>query len=517
MESLYQKYRPSKFSQIIGQKEISKTLSNAIALNKVFHSYLFYGPRGCGKTSTARIFAKALNCHSREGVEPCNECISCREISTSSSVDVIEIDAASHTQVQNIRDVIIDSVGLACARDRYKIYILDEVHMLSSSAFNALLKTIEEPPPHVVFILATTEINKVPLTIISRCQTFRFKPVADDEIMKRLIEICKLEGIKYEEEAISLIVKSSGGAMRDALSLLEKISSFSSGNVDELKTREILGYPAQHIIKELASAVLLRDVKMINSVFKDIKKEGYDIIGVLREMRDLFSKTFLAENGLYSGNDIAMFSDVNPFIFPKLARKINRIIDEIKYSDNAILLAEIFMYTIIDTVDVEKIIKNVQMMKDIPENKEKNDDETKKNEMVSKKEVLTLKEISTSDLWKKVCAHFMKENYQIYNILISSEVHFEGNDVYITPPSEMELNILKNHSQQILSCFSEFQMNLHINKKKIDDNTHIFVKKDITYDSNIEFSFPEFEKIKKVFGDSIMRVIKNEASAKANR
>ncbi len=513
MESLYQKYRPNRFSELIGQKEISQTLSNAIALNKVFHSYLFYGPRGCGKTSTARILAKALNCHARKGVEPCNECISCREISSSSSVDVIEIDAASHTQVQNIRDVIIDSVGLSCARDKYKIYILDEVHMLSSSAFNALLKTIEEPPPHVVFILATTEINKVPLTIISRCQTFRFKPVPEDEIMRRLIEICKLEGINYEEQAISLIVKSSGGAMRDALSLLEKISSFCSGNVDELKTREILGYPAQHIVKELASAVLLRDVKMINSVFNDIKREGYDVVGILKEMRDMFSKSFLAANGLYSGKDIIVF-DVNPFIFPKLARKINKIIEEIRYSDNAVLLAEVFIYTIIDTVDIEKIIKNLQMMKDIVESNKEKDDDAKK--VVIKGESSTSNEVSTSDFWKKVCEHFMKENYQIYNILISSEVYFEGNDVYITPPSEIELNILKNHTQEILSCFSKFKMNLHINKKKIDNPPPLFVKKDI-YDDELEFNFPELERIKKVFGNSIMRIIKNEVSAKIDR
>ncbi|MGC8867332.1 MAG: DNA polymerase III subunit gamma/tau, partial [Elusimicrobiales bacterium] len=396
MEALYQKYRPNSFNELIGQKEIAKTLSNAVALNKISHSYLFYGPRGSGKTSTARILAKVLNCHSRKGIDPCNLCVSCQEISSSSSVDVMEMDAASHTQVQNIRDVIIDSVRLSPARDRYRIYILDEVHMLSTAAFNALLKTLEEPPHHAVFILATTEINKVPLTIISRCQSFRFRAVGEDEIMKRLEEICRLEGIRYEELALRLIVRNCSGAVRDALSLLEKVSSFCAGYVSELKTREILGYPARHIVKALAEAVISRDVKMINSVFKDIKKEGYDILGVLREMRDVFSKSFLAANELYTGDDILIHNGTNPFLFAKLARKINRIIDEVKYSDNPFLLAEIFIYTLIDTVDIESIIKTLESSNTL----EGSQDEKKDDSQATKNILLPKTENITSDSWK---------------------------------------------------------------------------------------------------------------------
>ena len=179
--SLANKYRPQKFEDMVGQENISKTLQNALKLGRIAHAYLFYGPRGCGKTTTARILAKALNCtghgNDKPTAEPCGECPQCREIAQSADLDVLELDAASNTQVEKVREAIIDTVALASSRDRFKVFILDEVHMLSTSSFNALLKTIEEPPAHVVFILATTEKHKVPATIVSRCQTFRFRPI----------------------------------------------------------------------------------------------------------------------------------------------------------------------------------------------------------------------------------------------------------------------------------------------------------------------------------------------------
>ena len=187
------KYRPQVFSDLIGQEVVSRTLLNAIKSGKIAHSYIFYGPRGSGKTSTARILAKTLNCHSLKDYNPCNECISCKEISSSSSLDVIEIDAASYTKVENVRETIIENVNLSPVRDRYKIYILDEVHMLSTSAFNALLKTIEEPPEHVVFIMATTEFKAFPLTIVSRCQVFQFRPIDTKTIFERLKYIISKE------------------------------------------------------------------------------------------------------------------------------------------------------------------------------------------------------------------------------------------------------------------------------------------------------------------------------------
>ena len=234
--SLANKYRPQTFEEVVGQESVCKTLVNAIKSGRIAHAYLFYGPRGCGKTTTARLLAKALNCtgngNNKPTASPCGECPQCREIAASGDMDVLELDAASNTQVDKVREVIIDTVALACGRDRYKVFILDEVHMLSDSSFNALLKTIEEPPDHVVFILATTELNKVPITIASRCQTFRFKPLTEEEITNHLLDLAGAENIELEDDAAKAIAKSANGALRDALTVFDRAIAFSDGKVN---------------------------------------------------------------------------------------------------------------------------------------------------------------------------------------------------------------------------------------------------------------------------------------------
>ena len=222
--SLYRKYRPQDFASLVGQKAAVEVLANSITKNRVGHAYLFSGSRGCGKTSAARIFAKALNCTSRNGFEPCGICDNCREITSGDSLDVIEIDGASNNGVENIRG-LKENVALAPFNSRYKVYIIDEVHMLSQGAFNALLKTLEEPPEHVIFIMATTEPHKVPVTIRSRCQHIPFRSITPDDIYTRLDYVCKSEGITAEEEALREISRQADGALRDALSLLEQAAS----------------------------------------------------------------------------------------------------------------------------------------------------------------------------------------------------------------------------------------------------------------------------------------------------
>ncbi|HOB25626.1 MAG TPA: DNA polymerase III subunit gamma/tau, partial [Bacilli bacterium] len=218
---LYRKYRPNNFDELIGQEHIIKILKNSIIENKIAHAYLFTGPRGTGKTSTAKLFAKALNCTNSTNGIPCEKCDNCKNFNN--NPDIIELDAASNNGVDNMR-LIIDGVQVAPAMSKYKIYIIDEAHMLSSSAWNAFLKTLEEPPENVIFILATTEIQKVPLTILSRCQRFDFCRINKDEITKHLEKICEKENIKYEEDAIKEISNISDGCMRDALSVLDQLS-----------------------------------------------------------------------------------------------------------------------------------------------------------------------------------------------------------------------------------------------------------------------------------------------------
>ena len=225
---LYRKYRPQKFGEVVGQEHVVTTLTNSIKGNNISHAYLFSGPRGSGKTTIARLFAKAINCENpTDGFEPCNKCSSCLEIMAGNSMDLVEIDAASHTGVDDIRQ-LIEGVKFAPVKSKYKIFIIDECHQLSKSAANALLKTLEEPPAHAIFLLATTESHKMIPTILSRCQKFDFKRLQISEIMEKLEFISKKEGVKFEESALSLIALNSRGSFRDAESLLDQCMSFAS-------------------------------------------------------------------------------------------------------------------------------------------------------------------------------------------------------------------------------------------------------------------------------------------------
>ena len=224
-QALYRKYRPKTFDDVVGQDVIVKTLKNSIKNDMVSHAYLFCGPRGTGKTSIAKIFAKILNCTNLKDLEPCNECVSCIQVNTNQNIDIIEIDAASNNGVDEIRE-IRNKITLVPANSKYKIYIIDEVHMLSGAAFNALLKTLEEPPSHVIFIFATTEPQKIPTTILSRCQRFDYKKISDSKIVERLKFIAKSEKINISDEALFEIARLSDGGMRDSISLLDQALAY---------------------------------------------------------------------------------------------------------------------------------------------------------------------------------------------------------------------------------------------------------------------------------------------------
>ncbi|WP_281883806.1 DNA polymerase III subunit gamma/tau [Paenibacillus sp. YYML68] len=271
--ALYRTWRPQSFEDMVGQKHIVQTLQNSLREGRFSHAYLFSGPRGTGKTSAAKILAKAVNCQNGPGVEPCNECEACRRITEGSVMDVVEIDAASNRGVEEIRD-IRDKVKYAPTEVRQKVYIIDEVHMLTTEAFNALLKTLEEPPSHVMFILATTEPHRLPATIISRCQRFDFRRVALTEQVERLREVCEKEGIAAEEEALAFIARLSDGGMRDALSLLDQVIAFSGARITYDDVLSITGGMASDQFEQLAYAVQARDIASALALIDAFMQEG---------------------------------------------------------------------------------------------------------------------------------------------------------------------------------------------------------------------------------------------------
>ena len=272
---LARKWRPQTFEEVVGQETVTTTLQNAIKSERIAHAFLFSGVRGVGKTTTARILAKALNCQEGPTPSPCGECVSCREITQANSIDVIEIDAASNTGVDNMRD-LRESARYGTARDRFKIFIIDEAHMLSNAAFNALLKTLEEPPPHVKFILATTEYAKIPVTIASRCQQYDFKPIPFLLILERLKLLTQEEGIEISEDSLRAIVSVAEGSMRDAQSALDQIIAFGGKQIPDEAVRVLLGVVDERAILSLVDAVLERDVKILVEQVQELVNSGVD-------------------------------------------------------------------------------------------------------------------------------------------------------------------------------------------------------------------------------------------------
>jgi len=292
------KYRPQTFADLTGQEHITRTLRSSLDSGRLHHAYLFSGVRGTGKTTTARILAKGLNCSRGMTGDPCLECPSCLETAAGNSIDVIEIDAASNTGVENVRDVIINNIAVAPARDRFKVFIIDEVHMLSGHAFNALLKTLEEPPSHVVFIMATTELHKVPDTILSRCQQFEFKQIPADKIFKRLREIADQEKVTISDQALREIARAGAGSLRDAQSAFDQIISFSGSEITEEDVVTGLGLVSATTLGETVDAIAAEDTSRLLGLVGELSSRGHDLRNFSRELMSYFRHLLLVKTGI---------------------------------------------------------------------------------------------------------------------------------------------------------------------------------------------------------------------------
>jgi DNA polymerase-3 subunit gamma/tau len=294
---LYRTYRPSTFSEVTGQDHVVKTIQNQYAGKSLAHAYLFTGPRGVGKTTIARLLAKLVNCEDPKGNEPCNTCGACTQITAGQAMDVYEMDAASHTDVENVRETIIQAVRFAPSQLKKKVYIIDEVHMLSVSAFNALLKTIEEPPEYVLFVLATTEIHKVPETIISRCQRFDFKRISVDDLVARLSRIVKEEGVKVDEEVLREIAKHSGGCARDAESLLGQVLALGEKNIGMKEASLVLPATQQVLIEDFVKSLNERDAKTAITQLNTYLEQGVDLHHFVEDVVDYLRDRLLEAIG----------------------------------------------------------------------------------------------------------------------------------------------------------------------------------------------------------------------------
>ena len=281
---LARKWRPQRFDDVVGQQAVTRTLRNALVSGRIAQAFVFAGSRGCGKTTTARILARALNCDKGPTADPCGECDACIEIAQGRDIDVLEIDAASHTGIDNIREVVIADLSIAPARDRYKVFIIDEVHQLSTASFNALLKSIEEPPAHVVFMMATTELHKIPDTILSRSQVFEFRTIATKAILQQLRKIADAEKLEVPDAALALIARAAEGSMRDAQSALDQVIAFAGQTVTEEDVSTVLGLVGRDLLLDLIEAVVDEDGPRAFALADRAVESGHDLRLVCREL-----------------------------------------------------------------------------------------------------------------------------------------------------------------------------------------------------------------------------------------
>lgn len=369
------KWRPQIYDDVIGQEHVTQTLKNSIKAGKVAHAFIFAGPRGIGKTSTARILAKSLNCPHHKNFNPCNECDLCKTITNGTNIDVIEIDGASNRRIDEIR-TLRESVKYAPSTVKFKIYIIDEVHMLTNESFNALLKTLEEPPSHVIFIFATTDIHKVPSTILSRCQRYDFRRLTMDEIKSHLANIAKNEKVEYDDDALSIIAKKADGAMRDAQSIFDQIVAYSGGKVTFDEVSNILNAINQDIYFRVSDTVVSKNLLEAFNVSNEVYYNGWDLItfvnGLIEHFRNILTVNITNDTSLIESSESAkekyqvISNQFNNNDVLRILSLLTKCVTDIKQSSNQKLTLEIALSQLVElpkSIEIENLIKEIKSLK----------------------------------------------------------------------------------------------------------------------------------------------------------
>ena len=454
--ALYRKYRPQNFDELVAQDHITKVLKNAIKKNQLSHAYLFVGSRGTGKTSTARILAKAVNCENptKDG-NPCNECRICKSISDGTFLDLVEIDAASNRGIDQIRE-LKERIEFSPSDGKYKVYIIDEVHMLTNEAFNALLKTLEEPPEHVIFILATTDVHKLPATILSRCQRYDFRLGSDSELREMIEKVAEKEGLKIENGALDIIVRNAKGSYRDALSLLDVVfngqpKDSDVGSITEEETRIVLGIPEFNLVNNFLISLVSGNAKEALECIKEIEMQGINIpqfvsytLEILREV--LVSKLSKEESEYTFANDIdqkVVISLINAFI------NVER---DLKNTSNQILLLQMLIPLFINDQSEQKVSTKVS---DNVKKGESNIIVEKKSEKIevvnSDSGVLNVEDIKKK--WKEIVEKIKGENSTLSAFLsVSRAIGVNGDELNLEVPFKFYKDQIEDHfSAQIIS------------------------------------------------------------------
>ncbi|MDD3453265.1 MAG: DNA polymerase III subunit gamma/tau [Bacilli bacterium] len=455
-QSLYRKYRPKTFDEVIGQNVIVTTLKNSIKNNKISHAYLFTGPRGTGKTSVAKILAKTINCDNLIDMKPCNKCVSCTQILNKQSIDILEIDAASNNGVDEIRE-LNSKVNLVPSSGKYKVYIIDEVHMLTTGAFNALLKTLEEPPAHIIFILATTEPHKIPSTILSRCQRFDFKKLTLSEIQSKIFDVAKKEKIEITEDAILEIAKLSDGGMRDSLSMLDKVISYANDNIQIQDVHEVNGTITKEELGSFIEILILKQLEKILNKIDFYDENGKDFIKLTEEIIEFMKNLLLCKlvpNYLKDRNEMnsiyeKMIDIIDDKILLLYIKEFNEEINNLKNSNNPKLIFELLIIKlmsserknkeIIVTKEQEKKDEQQSVIKTIKKSEEETillDDKIEKLKKIrvnntlcafDKKKIIEIKKQISN-----LSSLMLNQKYgEIYSIIIDGELKAFGNNIII--------------------------------------------------------------------------------------